>query len=434
MGRAPEAGAEQVREAARAAKEAQRGWAATSPEERGAVLDRAASLMAEQAEHLVALGQAETGAPPGVVKALHLGVTAARFRRYAKGATEPTELPIAPQVTAPTALAAGGLVNAIAMRQPVGRVRLHHPVQLPPDQRGRQDRARPGHGQHGASSSRPPRTPSGIIEMVKVFDGGGLPARASSTWSPGPSPRSGRRLVDSPDVDMISFTGSSVVGAKIFEAGGKTMKRLLMELGGKGAALVLDDADIADGRPGDRAASGPSTRARSAPPRPGSWSTARIYQQLVDGLARLAKVLQTGDPLDPATVVGPVISGVAAGPHRDLCRPGRTTGPRWWSDGRTARHLEKRLLRRPDAAGRVQQRHDVVRRRDLRPGRRGRPLRRRGRGHRHRQRLAPTACTDYVFSKDTARAYRVAQRLRCGQRRGQHRPAATPTPPSAGSR
>ena len=51
-------------------------------------------------------------------------------------------------------------------------------------------------------------------------------------------------LVDSPDVNMISFTGSSPVGAKIMENGGKTMKRLLMELGGKGAAVVTEDADI----------------------------------------------------------------------------------------------------------------------------------------------------------------------------------------------
>ena len=44
---------------------------------------------------------------------------------------------------------------------------------------------------------------------------------------------------------MISFTGSTAVGARIFEAGGKTMKRLLLELGGKGACIVCDDADLA---------------------------------------------------------------------------------------------------------------------------------------------------------------------------------------------
>ena len=43
---------------------------------------------------------------------------------------------------------------------------------------------------------------------------------------------------------MVSFTGSTAVGAKIYEAGGPTMKRVLLELGGKGAALVLDDADV----------------------------------------------------------------------------------------------------------------------------------------------------------------------------------------------
>ena len=49
----------------------------------------------------------------------------------------------------------------------------------------------------------------------------------------GSSPDIGAALVDSSDVNMISFTGSSMVGAKIMESGGRTMKRLLMELGGK---------------------------------------------------------------------------------------------------------------------------------------------------------------------------------------------------------
>ena len=51
-------------------------------------------------------------------------------------------------------------------------------------------------------------------------------------------------LVASPHVDMISFTGSTVVGQRIGEVAGRGMKRLLMELGGKGAGIVFDDADL----------------------------------------------------------------------------------------------------------------------------------------------------------------------------------------------
>ena len=55
----------------------------------------------------------------------------------------------------------------------------------------------------------------------------------------------GEALVASPHVDMVSFTGSTAVGQRIGEVAGRDMKRLLLELGGKGAAVVFDDADLA---------------------------------------------------------------------------------------------------------------------------------------------------------------------------------------------
>jgi acyl-CoA reductase-like NAD-dependent aldehyde dehydrogenase len=58
-------------------------------------------------------------------------------------------------------------------------------------------------------------------------------------------PEPAAALTTSRDVDMVSFTGSTSVGARIMEAGAATMKRQLLELGGKGAGLVMDDADIA---------------------------------------------------------------------------------------------------------------------------------------------------------------------------------------------
>ena len=79
----------------------------------------------------------------------------------------------------------------------------------------------------------------------------------------GSSPDIGAALVDSSDVNMISFTGSSMVGAKIMESGGKTMKRLLMELGGKGALIMTEDCDIKQ-QLEESLASGDSTVAKSA--------------------------------------------------------------------------------------------------------------------------------------------------------------------------
>ena len=108
---------------------------------------------------------------------------------------------------------------------------------------------------------------------------------------------------------MVSFTGSTEVGTRIMEASGKTMKRLLLELGGKGACVVLDDADV-------RAAIGcisstwtfHSGQICTAPTR--AVVHRSLFDQVRDGLAAMAGMLKVGDPTEKDTVVGPVISAV----------------------------------------------------------------------------------------------------------------------------
>lgn len=79
----------------------------------------------------------------------------------------------------------------------------------------------------------------------------------------------GEVLTTSPDVDMIAFTGSTLTGQRIMEAGSATLKEVFLELGGKSVNLYLDDADLEAALP---APSAPAcTAARAAPSRPGSW-------------------------------------------------------------------------------------------------------------------------------------------------------------------
>jgi acyl-CoA reductase-like NAD-dependent aldehyde dehydrogenase len=128
----------------------------------------------------------------------------------------------------------------------------------------------------------------------------------------GSGPDLGEALVSSPDVDMVSFTGSTAVGVRIAETGARTMKRLLLELGGKGAAIVFDDAslDAAVGGIGSTWAFH-SGQICTAPTR--VLAHAAIHDELVERLAGYARRLTVGDPLAPGTVVGPVISAA----HRD---------------------------------------------------------------------------------------------------------------------
>src|SRR5690606_12081508 len=114
-------------------------------------------------------------------------------------------------------------------------------------------------------------------------------------------------LVASPDVDMISFTGSTEVGRRIGAVAGRDMKRLLLELGGKGASTVFDDADL------DAAVAGTgstfafhSGQICTAPTR--VLAQRGVYDQVVERLAGMASALKVGDPLELDTIVGPVIS------------------------------------------------------------------------------------------------------------------------------
>ncbi len=117
----------------------------------------------------------------------------------------------------------------------------------------------------------------------------------------------GEELTLSPKVDMISFTGSTVVGKRIMEKGAATMKRLFLELGGKSATIVLEDADFNTAcligiGPLMHAGQGCAAPTRLLLPR-------SRYDEGVAILKGIYENIAAGDPQDPGTLCGPVISG-----------------------------------------------------------------------------------------------------------------------------
>ncbi|HET6737147.1 aldehyde dehydrogenase family protein [Mycobacterium sp.] len=117
----------------------------------------------------------------------------------------------------------------------------------------------------------------------------------------------GEELTLSPKVDMISFTGSTVVGKRIMEKGAATMKRLFLELGGKSATIVLEDADFNTAcligiGPLMHAGQGCAAPTRMLLPR-------SRYDEGVTILKGIYENMAAGDPQDPGTICGPVISG-----------------------------------------------------------------------------------------------------------------------------
>jgi phenylacetaldehyde dehydrogenase len=119
---APQASVEQSLAATQAASEAFESWSRTTPEYRASLLEAAADLLDARLDEFIPIVQAETGATMRVAKTLQVPQAGARFRRYARGALEPTIDPLPPAVMPNTPLAPGGLISAVARRAPVGVV------------------------------------------------------------------------------------------------------------------------------------------------------------------------------------------------------------------------------------------------------------------------------------------------------------------------
>lgn len=305
VGVAPEATREDAFEAAAAAKDAFWKWSRTTPAERAELLRRAGELLAKHNDDLVPLVQAETGATQAVASSMQVPVAISRFNRYAQGAMESNQIPLPPQVMPNTSLAAGGLIGAVVNRAPVGVVACIASYNFPLTNMA--GKIAPALAMGNTVVVKPaPQDPLNIIDLVSILEEAGFPPGVVNIVT-GSGAETGAALVDSPDVDMVSFTGSTNVGIKIAEAGAKTMKRNLMELGGKGACIVFDDADLAAAVAGIASTwAFHSGQICTAPTR--VIAQRGIYENLMEMLTATAKQLKVGNPLAADTIVGPLIS------------------------------------------------------------------------------------------------------------------------------
>ena len=331
VGEAPQASVAQAEAAAQAARDALPGWWATPPAERARLLQAVADRLRERQAELVPLIISETGATAQVGSRMQVPVAIERFERYAKGATKDLSLPLAPSPTPTTPLAPGGLIGAMVNRQPVGVVACISPYNFPVV--NIVGKIAPALAVGCTVVMKPaPQDPLAVLELAEIMHQVGFPPGVinvvTSTAADVPA-----ALTTSSNVDMVSFTGSTAVGQRIFEAGGRTMKRLLLELGGKGAALVLDDADLTTAVTALASVWGfHSGQICTAPTR--AIVHRSRYDELVTALAAAASRMKVGDPTALDTVVGPVISAAQRDRINGYVAAGAAEGATVVVDGR----------------------------------------------------------------------------------------------------
>src|SRR5436305_4780796 len=156
-----------------------------------------------------------------------------------------------------------------------------------------------------------PQTPLSVLRIAELATEVGFPAGAINIV-PADGPTTGSYLVQHPGVDKVAFTGSTRTGGEIMRLCSDPIKRVTLELGGKSPNLIFADADLDDAIPSSvwsifySAGQSCEARSRVLVERP-------LYDDFVARFSELASGLRVGDPLDPETQVGSLISNE----HRD---------------------------------------------------------------------------------------------------------------------
>jgi acyl-CoA reductase-like NAD-dependent aldehyde dehydrogenase len=284
-----------VAAASAAATRAFPNWRKVPAPKRGEILYRLAEILRERKEELAQLLTQEMGkviveARGDVQEAIDMAYYMAGEGRRASGHTVPSELPDK---------------WAMSVREPIGVVAaitaFNFPIAVP------SWKILPALVLGNTVVWKPsPDTSAIAAAFVQCIADSGVPAGVVNLLVGG-GPETGVALVDDPNVRLISFTGSTAVGRRVYEAGARNLKRVALELGGKNAIIVLADSDLelateavlwaAFGTSGQRCTATSRVIVEEA-----------IYDSLVALLVPRAEALLIGDGRDPAVQVGPLIN------------------------------------------------------------------------------------------------------------------------------
>ncbi|HEX5205885.1 MAG TPA: aldehyde dehydrogenase family protein [Actinoplanes sp.] len=288
----PAGTAADVDRAVAAARDAFGEWAALPPAERGAVLDRLHTALAARAGDIARTVGLELGTPLKVAQRVQAGLPLTVLRGYADLAARP----VPPEQ----------IGNSLIEHEPVGVVGAITPWNYPLHQVVAKVAAALAAG--CTVVLKPSElTPLVAYLLMDAAAEAGVPAGVLNMVT-GTGPVVGAAIAGHPGVDMVSFTGSTATGRAISHAAADRIARVALELGGKSANVILEDADLV------RAVKvGVGNAFLNSGQTCTAWTRMLVHRSLYDEAvslaAKTAAGYPVGDPFDEATRLGPLVSG-----------------------------------------------------------------------------------------------------------------------------
>ena len=316
VGRIPDGVAADVDRAVAAAKAAFPAWSTTAPEERAKHLQRIQEGLFARQDELAQLIATEVGMPLKLAAMIQVGLPSAQVGNYAQILRD---FRFEEEIG-----------HSLVVREPIGVVGCITPWNYPLNQIIA--KVAPALAAGCTVVLKPSEVaPLNAFVLADVIDEAGLPAGVFNLVS-GVGPVVGEAIAAHPDVDMVSFTGSTRAGKRVAEVAAANVKRVALELGGKSANVILPDADL------EKAVSSGVTNCYL-----NSGQTCTAWTRMLVPRDRLAEAEQiaaaraeryrVGDPLADGTNLGPLISDVQRDRVRGYIEKGLAEGAKLVTGG-----------------------------------------------------------------------------------------------------
>src|SRR2546421_3513833 len=399
MGRVPAGEEKDVDAAVKAAHGAFDSWRDTPVERRAEYLEKISAGLKARADELARTIAQEVGMPLKLAGRIQVGLPIANFANYAKLARDfKWEERVG---------------NSLVVREPVGVVAAITPWNYPLHQITL--KVAPALAAGCTVVLKPSEVaPFNAFILAEAAESVGLPKGVFNLVT-GYGPAAGEALVKHRDVDMISFTGSTRAGKRISELAAQGVKRVALELGGKSASVILDDADLPSAVKstvnGCYLNSGQTCTALTRMLVPASK-----YEEAAKLAAEVAKGFTVGDPLAESTKLGPVSSKAQLERVRNYIQKGMQEGAELVAGGAEPPQgvPQGGYYVRPTVFGRVRNDMTIAQEEIFGPVLAIIPYQ----NEDEAVRLANDTVyglAGAVWSKDESRAERVARRMRAGQ-------------------